>query len=133
MELLMELDKIVRVFKEVFNDEDLEVSYNQLIILTSISNGNNSIKDISQNIAIDRSYIFRIINQLTEDGFLDKKGCRYNTYFTLTFKGKRVVNESIELFKFIFKNDLNEDLEHFQDNFKSKIKNYSKILYSRYH
>lgn len=84
MEIALNLYKVMNKYKELLNSFDEEkLSFNEAIILYSVSMGVTEKKEITSFLEKDRSQIHRILKHMVEEGILSET----SSTFSLTDKG----------------------------------------------
>ena len=106
MKVLMEMERMIKIAKVIFNVDELGVNYNDLLILSAVNNGNNTLRKISDFLLTDKSPVHRKLNKLIDDGMIFKEGKMHSLKFHLTESGKDVLMEADKILEFIKTEDL---------------------------
>lgn len=106
MKVLMEMERMIKIAKVIFNVDELGVTYNDLLILSAVNNGNNTLRKISDFLLTDKSPVHRKLNKLIDDGMIFKEGQMHSLKFYLTESGKGVLREADDIMEFVNTEDL---------------------------
>lgn len=132
MDTIMELDRIVKLAKIIFNEDNLGVTYNELLILSSIKNEYNTLKEISDYQLINKSHVHRTLGKLVEMGLLKKIGSKHYLTFVLTIRGEKVIENAMNVLKFVSEEDL-KGIKKGGESLKEMLKDQSERLAKIYY
>ncbi|GLI55472.1 hypothetical protein PM10SUCC1_09860 [Propionigenium maris DSM 9537] len=102
MERVLEMNKIYSRCRTIFSEEDVDITFNEALILEVIFNKPRMIKELQEILIRDRGYICRTMKKMIEAGFLLK----VEKFYTITSRGRRIVLRNREVFR-----DIMEELE----------------------
>ncbi len=123
---LLAIDRILKIFKIVFNCNSLGVTYNEFIIILTISQGNKDLKEISKKLLIDKGQSCKTLKSLVEKEIIekDKKSCSYH----LTKIGEKFLINSIEMQNCLLNEDFKDIPKELFDETKGIVIKLEKIM-----
>lgn len=77
MEKMIYISKLLSECRGIFNEEDIELTLNEALVLDIVKNQNGKVAKISEILAKDRAYILRTMRSLASKGKVRKEGSVY--------------------------------------------------------
>ncbi len=99
MEKVLEMNKIYSRCRNIFSEEDVDITFNEALILEVVSYKPRMIKELQEILVRDRGYICRTIKKMVEAGFIFKA----EKLYAMTPRGRMEVLRSREIFREIMK------------------------------
>ncbi len=121
MEFIMEIERANKILRTILTEQNLGVSYSELLALASIRRGCRSLKEISGHILIDKSHVHRMLARLVEERLIEKKGIGRGVEFSITRSGLLLIEKAMKTLKYIMNMDLNREVERITLGFKEAL------------
>lgn len=102
MEGILEINRMFSEFKTMFKEEDVELTFNEALVLIILKKEGYILKEIEKKLVRDRAYICRIVKGLMMRGYISKD----RNIYKLTEQGVKEAEMAHSLFK-----DIVEELE----------------------
>ena len=99
VERVLEMNKIYSRCRNTFSEEDVEITFNEALILEVAYNKPRMIKEFQELLVKDRGYICRTMKKMVEAGFIIKAERNY----AITPRGRREALRNREIFNEIMK------------------------------
>lgn len=93
MERMIYISKLLSECRCIFNEEDIELTLNEALVLDIVKNQNGKVAKISEILAKDRAYILRTMRSLTSKGKVRKDG----NIYVITENGRRSNIRAMEI------------------------------------
>jgi len=98
MDYIVNISKIFGEYRRLFNEGDVELSFNEVLILEAVFKTDGKAISVAEFLSKDKGYIHRLLKMLRNKDLIIYEG---NAYL-LTGYGRRTLTSSKELF-----NDIN--------------------------
>jgi len=102
VEGILKINRVFSEFKVMFKEEDVEITFNEALILMVLRKEGCMLKGLEKKLARDRGYICRIVKNLMVRGYISKD----KNIYRLTRQGVKEAEKVHSLFK-----DIVEELE----------------------
>ncbi len=106
MDFIMEIERANKIMKTILTEQELGVTYSELLALVSIKKGYKTLKSISDHILINKSHVHRMLNRLIEEKFISKEGVGRYINFSMTRRGKLLLEDAMKTVKYVASEDL---------------------------
>ncbi len=93
MEKILVISRILSEYRNIFKEEDIDVTLNEALVLEAVKNTQGTKASISRALLKDKAYVYRLINVLMEKDLVEREGKVYR----LTEGGRRVYEQSSEI------------------------------------
>lgn len=103
MKRMIYISKLLSECRCTFNEEAIELTFNEALVLDVVKNQNGKISKIAGILSKDRAYILRIMRSLVSKGKVQKDG---NVY-VITENGRETNIKALEILKEIMPVNLN--------------------------
>lgn len=132
MELLVTMDKIIKVAKSICIYDELGVTYSELLVLVSIDKGHSTLKGVCRFLLTDKGYTYRILGSLLQKNMIFKEGKLHKAEYFLREEGINVLNEAQIIKDFIVKTDFGDISRDLHIGVKDVLKSYEEKLVNKY-
>ena len=132
MELLLTMDKIIKMVKSICIYDELGVTYSELLVLVSIDKGYYSLRGICRFLLTDKGCTYRILESLLKKNMILKMGKLHRAEYFLKEEGIGVLNKAQAIKDFIVEEDFGDVPKEFQNGVKDVLKYYEEKLVKRY-
>lgn len=127
MKGLLTLHRIIISYKQLCKTSDLNLTYNEFIVIVCLSEGSSLIKELHYSTLIDKGQLVRILSSLIKKGFITNTEKSFGYKYTLTSAGKNlIINLYIQRSDHL-KHFLEEELVDIE-KIKEKLFNYEEKL-----
>lgn len=131
MELLLTMDKIIKMVKSIYIYDELGVTYSELLVLASIDKGHDTLKGIRSFLLADKGHTYRVLGSLLEKNMISKEGRLQRAEYFLREEGANVLKEAQAIKDFIVERDFRDIPKESQNIVKEVLKGYEERLISR--
>lgn len=97
------ISKLLSECRCVFNEEAIELTFNEALVLDIVKNQNGKISKIAGILSKDRAYILRTMRSLVSKGKVRKDGSTY----VITENGRKTNVKALEILKEVVPVNLN--------------------------
>ncbi len=103
MEKMIYISKLLSECRCIFNEEAIELTFNEALVLDVVKNQNGKISKIAAILSKDRAYILRTMRSLVAKGKVRKDGSIY----VITENGRESNVKAAEILKEVVPDTLN--------------------------
>ena len=132
MELLLTMDKIIKVAKSICIYDELGVTYSELLVLVSIDKGQSTLKGICRFLLTDKGHTYRVLESLLKKNMISKEGKLHKAEYFLREEGTNVLNEAQAIKDFIVKADFGDISKDLHIGVKDVLRSYEEKLVNKY-
>lgn len=132
MELLLTMDKIIKVAKSICIYDELGVTYSELLVLVSIDKGHSTLKGVCRFLLTDKGHTYRVLGSLLKKNMISKEGKLHRAEYFLQEEGANVLKKAQVIKEFIVKTDFGDIPRDLQSGVKDILKSYEERLVNKY-